>query len=129
MPLFHVWFATRRRKWLLQGETAERARQLMFEIAEGKRIKLVEAQAIVDHCHILVECEDERALSRSMNLLKGSSARRLFQEFPTLKLDARTEHFWQKRFGFRAVPDISRAAVADYIRTQWDRLAAYEKQQ
>jgi REP element-mobilizing transposase RayT len=48
MPLYHVWFATKRRKWLLQGEILDHMRRLLREIALEKQIQLIEAEAIVD---------------------------------------------------------------------------------
>ncbi len=93
MPLYHVWFATKRRKWLLQGEVMDAACKLMSEVARDKSINLLERQAIADHMHLLLEVENKEALSKAMNLLKGVSARRLFQQFPELKFDAGVSNF------------------------------------
>jgi putative transposase len=104
MALYHVWFGTKRRKWLLQGEVTEAANKLMAQIAHEKGIKLLECQAIVDHMHLLVEVETKEDLAKAMNLLKGVSARRLFQQFPELKLDAGVANFWQHRYGSKIIP-------------------------
>ena len=58
-------------------------------------------------------------------MLKGASARRVFQEIPELKLDAHTEHFWQKRFGSKLVPPQAIATVKRYVETQKERLEKY----
>lgn len=71
MPFFHVWFATKGRKWLLQGEILEAARELLQQIAIEKQIQLIESEAIVDHVHLLLELPDKSALPRAMMLLKG----------------------------------------------------------
>jgi REP element-mobilizing transposase RayT len=42
MPLYHVWFATKRRKWLLQGDVAEAVKELMWKVAKEKDIGLSE---------------------------------------------------------------------------------------
>jgi REP element-mobilizing transposase RayT len=62
-----------------------------------------------------------------MNLLKGTSARRLFQRFPELKLDAHTLSFWQRGYGSKSVPLTAAVVTATYIRTQWERLEGYER--
>jgi REP element-mobilizing transposase RayT len=59
---------------------------------------LLECEAIVDHVHLLLDVADQRRLPRVMNDLKGISARRVFAEFPELKMDAETEHFWQQGY-------------------------------
>jgi REP element-mobilizing transposase RayT len=48
----------------------------MFEIAAEKGIKLIEAEAIVDHVHLLLDCEDKASLSSALMYLKGVSSRR-----------------------------------------------------
>jgi putative transposase len=82
MPVYHVWFATKSRRWLLQGEVVEAAHETLRQIASEKQIGLLEVQAIVDHVHLLLECESKDDLAWSMNLLKGISARRLGIQFP-----------------------------------------------
>lgn len=127
MPFYHVWFATRRSLWLLQGEVGDAARALMFEIATEKGIKLVEAEAIVDHVHLLLECEDKASLSSAMMFLKGVSSRRLGQRFPSIYQDAGTAHVWQERYGSKIIPPEGVATVKRYIQTQWQRLESYDR--
>jgi REP element-mobilizing transposase RayT len=62
-----------------------------------------------------------------MNFLKGTSARRLFEQFPELKLDAHISSFWQAGYGSKIVPESALNAVATYIRTQWDRLESFDR--
>jgi len=123
---FHVWFGTKRRKWLLQGDVLDATRELMSTIAREKDIKLVECEAVVDHVHLLLDLPDKSELPRTMMLLKGVSARRLFERFPEIKIDAKTESFWQAGYGSKVVAPGAIPATANYIRTQWDRLDSYD---
>jgi len=41
---YHLWFATKRRKWLLQGEVGEEVKRLMSEIAQDKDSALLECE-------------------------------------------------------------------------------------
>jgi len=125
MPLYHVWFATRQRKWLLQGDIQDAARAEFDTIAGRHSIKLLEREAIVDHVHMLVVTPDKDALSKAMHLLKGASSRALFLKYPSIKLDARTNSFWQVGFGSKIIPPAGERQVREYIRTQWDRLEGY----
>ena len=127
MAYFHVWFATKSRKWLLQGDVREAAKREFSTIALNKRIKLLECEAVVDHVHLLLEVSDRGRLPRIMNDLKGISARHLFEEFPELKLDAETNHFWQQRYGSKLVAPGALDAIKRYIRSQWDRLESFER--
>jgi putative transposase len=127
LALYHVWFSTKRRKWLLLGDIADAAREVMSAVAEAKGMRLRECEAIVDHVHLLVEVEDRAALSRAMNYLKETTARRLFQRFPELKLDGGVNNLWQHRYAFKEIPEAATPIVGKYIRTQWDRLEDYER--
>jgi len=127
VALYHVWFGTKRRKWLLQGDVAGVVKELMWTVAKEKDVKLIECETMVDHVHFLIEAEDRAHLAKSMNLLKGASSRRLFQRFPDLKLDAGINSLWQHRYAARMVPEPAAAPVGQYMRTQWDRLEKYER--
>jgi REP element-mobilizing transposase RayT len=54
-------------------------------------------------------------------LLKGVSAREVFENEPELRLSMGALAFWQKSFGRRPVPEDQLEAVRKYIRTQHDR--------
>lgn len=127
MPFYHVWFATKRRRWLLQGDVAQATRELFWAVAKEKHLGLMECETVVDHVHLLVSAEDRTHLSTAMNLLKGVTSRRIFQRFPDLRMDARVAVFWQHRYAAEVVSEPAAVAVGRYIRTQWDRLEKYER--
>jgi putative transposase len=127
VALYHVWFATKERKWLLQGEVGEAAKELILAVAKEKDIALAECETVVDHVHLLVAADDRIHLAKVMNLLKGASSRRLFQRFPELKLDAGVSNFWQHRYAAKVAPERATASISRYIRTQWNRLDSYER--
>jgi len=126
VALYRAWFATKRRKWLLQEDVAERAKELMLATAAEKGIRLLDCETMVDHVHLLLDVEDRISLSKAMNLLKGVSARRLNQEFPDLRLDVAVGQVWQHRYAAKIVPEAAARTVAGYIRSQWERLEKYE---
>ena len=117
----------KRREWLLQGDIAERALELIGTVAKEKSIRLKECATMVDYVHLLIEVEDRTDLAKAKSLLKGASSRRLLQQFPGLKLDAGVSHFWQKRYGARPVEPSALAGVAHHIRTQNRRPGKYER--
>jgi putative transposase len=111
MPLYHVWFATKQRKWLLQGDIQDEAKTQFDAIALRYSIVLLEREAIVDHVHMLLNLPDKAGLSKAMNLLKGASSRALFQKYPSIKMDAHTNAFWQVGFGSKIIPRAREAQV------------------
>ena len=124
---YHVWFSPKGRKWLLQGDVEQAVKRLLREVAHSKGIELVACETMVDHVHLLLRLNTGQSLSKAMNLLKGITARRVLQQFPEVALDAHVKHFWQKRYGCRAVPSEAVPNVARYIQSQWERLEKFDR--
>ncbi len=124
---YHVWFATKRRKWLLRGEVEGLVKSLLTETAGEKQMRLLECQPIIDHVHLLIEADSSDDLSWRMKLLKGCSSYELFRRLPELKLDGSENSFWQRGFAARIVPPEQLETVRWYIRTQHRRLEKYER--
>ncbi|MPZ50087.1 MAG: IS200/IS605 family transposase [Dehalococcoidia bacterium] len=127
MPYVHVWFGTKGRKWLLQGDVLTSTREVLRDVAVEKGIHVLELEAIVDHVHLLLELPDKSELPRAMMILKGVSTHHLLQLYPELKLDAHTNSFWQTGYGSKLVPPGAIDSTRSYIRTQWDRLEKYDR--
>jgi putative transposase len=123
--IYHVWFATRRRKWLLQGYVEERVKALLAEAALKNGVELLAAETMVDHVHLLIRLTAGQNLSSCMHLLKGASARKLFDEMPDLKLDIGMAHFWQKRYGSKLVQPGAVETIRRYIGSQKERPEKY----
>ena len=102
-------------------------KQAIQAVAIEHDLSLLECETMVDHVHLLVEAEDAADLSRVMHLLKGASARHLLDLMPDVRLDASTNHLWQKRYGAKPVSAPLLATVRQYIRTQKDRPEQYER--
>ena len=127
MPFYHVWFATKNRKWLLDGDVAERAKGVMLEVATSREIKVLELESMVDHVHVLLEAPTSADLSWSLKLMKGRSAYEVFRAFPELRIDAGVNSLWQRSFDSRVVPAEQVNSVRRYIQTQDQRLEKYER--
>ena len=127
MPFFHVWFSTKKRKWLLQGEIAVVVKRLIESTALEKGSRLLECEPMVDHVHLLLKASGKAELPWLMKLLKSRSAYELFKAEPELKLDFGTNSLWQTSFNARMVSQSQVATVRRYIRTQDQRLEKYER--
>lgn len=123
--VFHVWFATKRRKWLLQGDLASAVEDLLRQTAREKMIDLLECATMIDHVHLLIRVSPP-GLPEAMRMLKGASAYQVFRMFPELKLDAGTTSFWQARYGSKVVSPDAVMSVTRYVRTQGRRLEKYD---
>ncbi|MGB2710010.1 MAG: IS200/IS605 family transposase [Conexibacter sp.] len=119
--LYHVWFSTKRRQWVLEGEIGDEAKRLFVATAERTRIDLMEVEAYGDHVHLLVAVAKGQTLPSVMHQLKGATARYIFLKYPDLKLDLGHSSFWQKGYGWRKIAESEVPTIRHYIRTQKER--------
>lgn len=127
MPLFHVWFATKRRRWLLQGDLEWLAEEALREAARAHGILLLECKTAIDHAHLLLQLESQDDLPRTMKALKGRSARSVFKQVEGLKLDSGAANLWQRSYGWKLVAQGAERTTRHYIRTQMDRLEKFDR--
>ena len=118
---YHVWFSTKGRKDAFEGELGDELEYLLRDIARRAGIRLIEVELVADHAHLLVELAPDQTLPGVMHQLMGASARFIFLRYPELKIDMRSQSFWQKGYGSRWIPEDQIARVRRYIRTQRDR--------
>jgi putative transposase len=119
---FHVWFSTKRRRAVLEGEIEERLRALFISIASSDGISVLELEFNFDHVHLLLALTGTQQLPWALKQLKGRSAYELFSAIPELKLDMHSQSLWQKGYGWREVLPYEVSIVRSYIRTQKERL-------
>uniref|UniRef100_E6QVJ7 Transposase n=1 Tax=mine drainage metagenome TaxID=410659 RepID=E6QVJ7_9ZZZZ len=70
---------------MLNGEVAERIRDLVRETCEAFEIRIVKGVVSKDHVHILASCPPNMAPSEIMRRIKGRTSSKLFEEFSHLK--------------------------------------------
>ena len=77
----------------------------------------LEAQACVDHIHMLVSIPPKMSVSRFMGILKGKSALMIFDRFANLKYKYGNRHFWCRGY-FVDTVGRNKTAIQKYIQNQ-----------
>ena len=77
----------------------------------------VEANACMDHIHMLVKIPPKYSVSSIMEYLKGKSALMIFDRFANLKYKCGNRHFWAKGYYVSTV-GLNEATIQKYIREQ-----------
>lgn len=60
-------------------EIKDRYRSILRELCEQKQVKIIEAQAMPDHIHMLAEIPPNQRVSDFMGYLKGKSTMIIFE--------------------------------------------------
>ena len=103
---FHVWFSVKYRMDALQGENREIVLASFSDVAKTAGINLMEAEALHDHAHLLVEVQDDQTLPQVIKRLKGASAREVLDKVPLLRVDMHSNSFWQRGYGSRLIASV-----------------------
>ncbi|RAG81769.1 IS200/IS605 family transposase [Streptacidiphilus pinicola] len=92
-------FTPKYRRVPFADEILRRCEEIMRAVCADFDAELVEFNGEADHVHLLVHYAPKITLSRLVGSLKGVSARRLRQEFPThIRTYPWGEHFWSPSY-------------------------------
>ena len=80
-------------------------------------MEILEAQACVDHIHMLVSIPPKMSVSRFMGILKGKSVLMIFDRFANLKYKYGNRHFWCRGY-FVDTVGRNKTAIQKYIQNQ-----------
>jgi len=95
---YHFVWVTKYRYHVLQGDIAQRVRELVRQTCEAFEIRIISGVVSKDHVHIFVSAPPTMAPSEIMRRIKGRTASKLFEEFPVIKKRYWGRHFWGRGF-------------------------------
>jgi putative transposase len=116
---YHVVFnVTRGKPALLIDEIDAAFKNAVHEIAQQQGWLLVELETMPNHVHLLLKKRPSDDLSQIVGYLKGRTAHILLEQFPWLRGDLNSYHFWGRSYHYTRHTDQSLATVRAYIRNQ-----------
>ena len=118
---YHVIWVTKYRYKVLRGEIAERVRDLLRQICQGRDVVIVQGSVSPDHIHMLVSVPPQLAPAKLVQYMKGRSSRMLQDEFPQLKKRYWGQHLWARGYFCASVGAVDEDTIRRYIENQqWD---------
>lgn len=111
---YHLVWAPKYRKWVLQGAVRERVRELFLEIAEHHGFEIEELEVDKDHVHVFLSFPPKCSIGQVVGLLKAVSAREIRAGFPEVRQQLWGGEFWEDGYVVRTVGD---KVTADVIKT------------
>ncbi|MDP2940694.1 MAG: IS200/IS605 family transposase [Candidatus Omnitrophota bacterium] len=114
---YHIWFLTKYKKAILEGDIERKLKEYFLEIARRKGYNILTLETNRDHVHMLLEAENRKTLDGMMRVIKCVSAKKILENTPHLRA-GNIRHFWARSFGHKQVYEPQLEKVADYIRDQ-----------
>jgi putative transposase len=113
--VYHVIWCTKYRKQVVVGKIAKYVNDLIGEICKknGWIVKTLEIQS--DHIHIFFTFSPAVSIATVVKILKGTTARKLFLQFPELKLELWGGHLWSPSYYVETAGNVSAKTIKHYI--------------
>ena len=114
---YHIVFAPKYRRKVIYGQIKKDIGAILRRLCEYKEVEIIEANACVDHIHMLVSIPPKLSVSQFVGYLKGKSSLMIFDRHANLKYKYGNRHFWCRGYYVDTVGR-NKKAIEEYIRTQ-----------
>ena len=114
---YHVVFAPKFRRQIIYGKIKAEIGKILRKLCEYKGIEILEAEACLDHIHMLIVIPPKYSVSQIMGYLKGKSSLMIFDKFANLKYRYGNRHFWCKGYYVSTVGR-NEKKIKEYIQNQ-----------
>ena len=114
---YHIIFSPKYRRRAIYGKLRRDIGRYMRRLCEYKGVEIVEANACLDHIHMLVKIPPKIAVSSFMGYLKGKSALMIFEEHSNLKYKYGSRNFWAEGYWVSTV-GANKQTIKKYIQNQ-----------
>ena len=114
---YHIVFAPKFRRKVIYGQLRADIGQILRKLCEEKKVEIIEAEACIDHIHMLISLPPHISVAQFMGYLKGKSTLMIFDRHSNLKYKYGSRHFWCRGYYVDTVGR-NKKAIAEYIRNQ-----------
>ena len=113
---FHIIFCPKYRRKVLVDGIDERLKEIFCEIAAENDIDIKSIEVMPDHVHLFIEIDPRVMLHKVIKKFKGTSARILREEFPSLK--RKIPSLWTRSYFSCSIGHINEETIKMYIESQ-----------
>ena len=114
---YHLVFAPKFRRKAIYGELRADIGKILRKLCAEKKVEIIEAEACIDHVHMLVSMPPHLSVSQFMGFLKGKSTLMIFDCHANLKYKYGSRHFWCRGY-YVDTAGKNKRVIEEYIRNQ-----------
>jgi len=107
-----------RRKALVDETIRERLKNIVWDLARKLGIEIITQEPAEDHVHVLFKAKPTTDLVKTVNALKGVTARLMRQEYPQLKELLWGDSFWSDSYFLASTGQVSLDVLKRYVEGQ-----------
>ena len=114
---YHLVWTPKYRKWILRGDLRAYVQEVFNRIAEQFEFDIEELELADNHVHVFLSFPPRYSIAKVVGLLKGISAKEIFQHHPEVKRELWGGEFWEDGYFARTVGDqVTAEVIKQYIR-------------
>ena len=117
---YHIVFAPKYRRKVIYKELRKDVGEILRKLCNEMKVEIIEAEACVDHIHMLVSIPPYMSIAQFVGTLKSKSALMLFDRHANLKYRYGNRNFWSRGYFVDTVGKNERM-IANYIREQLEQ--------
>ena len=114
---YHIVFSPKYRRREIYGKLKVEIGKILRELCKWKGVEILEANACIDHIHMLLSIPPKLAVSNFVGFLKGKSSLILFERHSNLKYKYGSRHFWCRGYYVDTVGR-NKKVIQEYIKNQ-----------
>jgi putative transposase len=114
---YHVVFSPKYRRREIYGSLKVEIGKILRELCKWKGVEIIEANACIDHIHMLLSIPPKISVSSFIGFLKGKSSLMLFERHSNLKYKFGNRHFWCRGYYVDTVGR-NKKVIQEYIKNQ-----------
>ena len=112
---YHVIWCPKYRRRVLTGQVAEATGAMLDGICAERGWPVISKEVQPDHIHLIVSIPPALAVADAVKVLKGTTARWLFQRFPSLRKRLSGGHLWSPSYYVGTAGNVSAETIRRYI--------------
>ena len=114
--MYHLVWAPKYRKCILQAEVREAVEELFREILAARDCEIEEMEIAEDHVDIFTSIPPKYSVGHIVRVIKSISAKEIFRRYPEIKRQLWGGEFWEDGYFVRTVGDkVTSETIKKYI--------------
>jgi putative transposase len=112
---YHLVWCPKRRRKVLVGKVRDRLTEILGQVANEKKVKILALEVMPDHLHLFVSAYPQMMLHKLVKAFKGRSSCYLRREFTEL---LRLPSLWTNSYFVSTAGNVSSETIRKYIEAQ-----------
>ena len=114
---YHIAFVPKYRRKEIYGKLRKDIGEILRKLCEQKGVEILEAEACIDHIHMLISIPPHISIAQFMGFLKGKSSLMIFDRHANLNYKYGSRNFWCRGY-YADTVGRNKKVISEYIRNQ-----------